>query len=488
MIEDGFTEYTTNVKKVLYIQLHACLCRNFGLVWKESREEVQNAIYESFLSVNIDDDPNELIRGYMEARMIDKSVMPIIYDMLNYESFNVDSNINLTRFSDVITNTRSIWESNYKYYPYLIGMYDFGLVSCIEAMNLEAEEEPFDNLKEINEEEIKRYISSNYWIEGWESIKNHEAYRTICISTLFDNKNDEKSAYYGIAVGNEKKQKIRIAIANVKLNPTNFERIVKGCPDRSYTRYRDLSQIVNLAIDQKVDMLIMPEAYVPFEWLSIISRTCAKNKLAIITGIEHIELNRKVYNFTAVILPYLEDIYRCAHISFHLKKHYAPSEIEKIEGYRLTPVQGKNYELYKWNDCYFPVYCCYELTSISDRSRFQSYADMIIAVEWNRDVKYYSNILESLSRDIHCYCIQVNSSEYGDSRITKPSKYEEKDIIRTKGGINSSILVEDIDITDLRNFQIKEYSLQQKDSKFKTTPPNFDKEIVLKKIKGETIF
>lgn len=34
----------------------------------------------------------------------------------------------------------------------------------------------------------------------------------------------------------------------------------------------------------------------------------------------------------------------------------------------------------------------------------------------------------------HCYCIQVNSSDYGDSRITKPSKSEEMDEIRTKGG------------------------------------------------------
>jgi hypothetical protein len=112
---------------------------------------------------------------------------------------------------------------------------------------------------------------------------------------------------------------------------------------------------------------------------------------------------------------------------------------------------------------------------------------MIIAVEWNRDVKYYSNILESLSRDIHCYCIQVNSSESGDSRITKPSKSEEKDLIRTKGGVNSSILIDDINISELRDFQLKEYSLQQKDNRYKSTPPNFNKDIVLKKIKGEDL-
>ena len=48
--------------------------------------------------------------------------------------------------------------------------------------------------------------------------------------------------------------------------------------------------------------------------------------------------------------------------------------------------------------------------------------------------------------------MQVNSSNYGDSRITMPSKTEEKDIMRTKGGKNSTILVDEIDIKKLGNF------------------------------------
>lgn len=112
---------------------------------------------------------------------------------------------------------------------------------------------------------------------------------------------------------------------------------------------------------------------------------------------------------------------------------------------------------------------------------------MMIAVEWNKDINYYSNILESLSRDMHCYCIQVNTSDYGDSRITRPSKTEEKDIIRTKGGVNSTILVGEIDIAELREFQLKEYALQKK-GRFKVTPPGFKNDIVLKKMKGEKLF
>lgn len=65
--------------------------------------------------------------------------------------------------------------------------------------------------------------------------------------------------------------------------------------------------------------------------------------------------------------------------------------------------------------------------------------------------------MESFCRDLHCYCIQVNSSDYGDSRIVQPSKTEILNIIRTKGGKNRSILVEDIDIDVLKTFYFNVY-------------------------------
>lgn len=485
-----------NVSRSLYEYLHAGLCRSLALVWTEERAKTQEGIYKSFLKKKLGFLPDEsfssdeLIKGYYESRMIDKSVMPIFIEMIDGKELDVSSDVNLSDFGETYRITKDKWKSSgYKYYPYLINMYDIDISSCLEQMNLEETRIPFSDLSEILENAKQKYCEENYQ-KGKEDCYVDNL---ICVTKF---SNDEKTGKaFVISVGNAKKKELRIAIANVRLDHKNFENAVKGIPNRSYTRYEDLSKIVNAAIDENVDMLIMPEAYVPFEWLSVITRTCAKNNIAIVAGVEHIIHSKKirgkevkcVYNFTAVILPYTEDSHKCAHITFHLKKHYAPSEIELIKGYRMIPVCGHNYELYRWNDCYFPVYCCYELTSISDRSLFQSYADMIVAVEWNKDVKYYSNILESLSRDIHCYCVQVNLSEYGDSRITKPSKSEEKDIIRTKGGVNGNILIDSINIAELRDFQIKEYTLQKSDGRYKTTPPNFDKEIVLRKIKGEEV-
>lgn len=171
--------------------------------------------------------------------------------------------------------------------------------------------------------------------------------------------------------------------------------------------------------------------------------------MALVTGIEHIivptsekESRGYVYNLTATILPYMHDEYPFATISYHNKVEYSPEEKEQIEGHGYTFQNGSSYQLFCWKDVWFPVYCCFELASIQDRALFQSYADMVVAVEWNKDIPYFSNIVESLTRDLHCYCIQANSSDFGDSRVISPTKTEVKDIIRTKGGRNSSILMD----------------------------------------------
>ncbi len=481
-----------DVKKSLYLFLHSVLCKTFALVWKEERLSAQIKIYsenEEFLhniSILYDNKGSckiyltNLCKAYCCSRMIDKSVLPINISLLPLDDV-VSSNmqVNLTRFNDVLILQLKRWNNDYKYHPYIVNMYDFSIISFIDE--IKKSDKPFAGFKVFNRQKSD-YILTNYNI-----LRSDQRWQKI--NDFVHVHKSEKLPYdsFVVEVGKGKKSKLRIAVANVNLNYRNFEKVVENNPNRSYKRYRELSSVVNQALDQHSDMLVMPEAYVPFEWLPILAKTCARNDMAIITGIEHIKCDGKIFNFTAIILPYTSyDDSKCALISFHLKRHYAPHEKELINGYRLQEVSGNHYELYKWNDCYFPVYCCYELTSIADRARFQSYADLIIAVEWNKDVNYYSNILESLSRDVHCYCVQVNTSDYGDSRITKPSKTEEKDIIRTKGGINSTVLVGDVDIKELREFQFRQCSLQ-KGNKFKPTPPGFNPDIVLKKIRGEEL-
>ena len=296
-------------------------------------------------------------------------------------------------------------------------------------------------------------------------------------------------------IGKPSFSKIRVAVANIQMDISNFDQAVMRKPNRSYRRYQQIAELVNTAVREKADMLVMPEACTPKEWLPTLARTCEKNHLAVVTGVEHIIEDNCVYNLTAVILPYEEKWTGQWHsvILYHSKNHFAPEEKRMIESLHLRAMEGiesseakcdAKYELYSWNGFWFTVYCCFELTSIRDRSIFQSYIDAVIAVEWNHDVNYYSNIIESLSRDIHCYCIQTNTSEYGDSRITKPSKTENKDILRIKGGSNATAHVGTIDLEQLREFQMKAYSGQKEDKTFKPTPPDFDYKGAYERRKG----
>ena len=452
--------YEGFIKKRLYQILYVDLCRCLALVWKETRIKAQLSLGKCFHLVD-QKDVNESIMDYCKTRMIDKYVMPVMFDMLELNELTYDKNINLTSLDDCLKYLKKEWDNSYKYFPYRLRVIDFCFIS-----NLEHIRNPSIESSNRADEVFGRYYNCNR-----------------------DN-NKIVNEYHGednirfVIVDNDKKDVLKIAIANVVLNDKEFEEVVFEKRNRSYERYRSLSRIVNEAVDSKADMLVMPEAYLPYEWLPVLAQTSKKEQLAIIAGVEHFKFAGKIYNFTVVMLPYEDNKHKDAYISFHLKNHYAPFEVDLISGYNLAYETGNGYELYRWNGCYFPVYCCYELSSIRDRALFQSMADFIVAVEWNRDVKYYSNIAESLSRDMHCYFVQVNSADYGDSRIVKPTRDVEKDLIRTKGGINSSVLVDTIDIKKLRDFQMKQYNLQKQDGSFKVTPPNLSREIVRKKIKN----
>ena len=166
-------------------------------------------------------------------------------------------------------------------------------------------------------------------------------------------------------------------------------------------------------------------------------------------------------------------------MAFHEKIHFSPEEQRMVVNYSHFPREGKTLQMFYWHDVFFSVCCCFEIASISLRSAFKNYLDLFVAVECNKDINYFSNVMESLCRDIHCYCLQVNTSDYGDSRLIKPASFVKMNMMRIKGGCNEAILVEDVDIDGLRNFQRKQYELQRDEKdKFKTTPPGFDVSIV----------
>lgn len=78
-----------------------------------------------------------------------------------------------------------------------------------------------------------------------------------------------------------------------------------------------------------------------------------------------------------------------------------------------------------------------------------------------------------------CWNGQINHDPY----VLHPTKTETHDIIRVKGGENSTILTAKISVAKLREFQIlKLSSTENKKQGFKPTPPNFDHTKVLSRI------
>lgn len=66
-------------------------------------------------------------------------------------------------------------------------------------------------------------------------------------------------------IGKPSFSKIRVAVANIQMDISNFDQAVMRKPNRSYRRYQQIAELVNTAVREKADMLVMPEACTPKE-------------------------------------------------------------------------------------------------------------------------------------------------------------------------------------------------------------------------------
>lgn len=276
----------------------------------------------------------------------------------------------------------------------------------------------------------------------------------------------------------EASDKLRIGIVNIKVDERNNALSVKGTPNLLLDRLNIIHKALNEAIENKVDLIIFPEISIPIQWLAKLTDFSKKNNIAIICGTEHFANSKEAFNYVVTILPFLDGYFVNAHVDLRLKIDYSPAELDFLENLGLRQPKDCSTEkmrLYNWRGVLFTVFNCFELSDIQKRAVFRGTVDIVFGIEYNKDIPYFSNINESYSRDIHAYTIQVNSSDYGDSRVTVPAHSVFRDYIKIKGGENISLLVGDIDIKALRDFQKLPYKKQiAKENKFfKPVPPNF---------------
>lgn len=340
-------------------------------------------------------------------------------------------------------------------------------------------------LKSIMDDTIDKYIILN--LKQFKDSQYYESKKSNLKHYFQTLNKKENSRVISLNINKEKfppkLSNLKVGLYNTKISNDSISNNLKIQQKLTFNELQDYIKFLNLAIQNnktKCDLIVFPEVCIPYQALGLLSDFSKKNKIAIICGLKHITINEIVYNCIATILPFSIGYYTDSYINLRIKEWYSPSEIKEIKkvGKKIPPQNVSNdliNNLFCWNNLYFAVYDCFELADVKYRSEFKSEVDLIIACEWNKDIDYFDNIIKATSRDLHCYVIQANTSQYGDSKILAPKTSREMTLLNIKGG-EDNILIGYINIEALRNFQRKETEyLDDNDKVFKPLPPDFNK-------------
>ena len=459
----------------------SCLMRVTSISWGQSTRQVLEEIiflftdlkkYKKYQYLYTMQHINQTRKAYCNARMVNKNLLPVTIEdcMSAFKPNDTDVNINVFSLDNYLKSNLKckFGVNNQKYAPYIQSPFEILYSALINQIR--------DGKKELlTDQECVKLLCRKY-AENFG--RPNGKYISPYIST-----NCYDGEHYVIKVKTDKQYKntkVRIAVANVKMNETDIEDVFKDNRRDIYHRCKEIGKILNEAIRHKSDIIVFPEAYIPLEYLKILQAKVSEHNMVIIGGIEHIKHGNIVYNLTTTIIPIKNRYMSYAVPFFHQKLYFSPHESEIVKKFSCEPAKGQSHTLFKWCGINFASYCCYELTSISLRHTFQGMADIICGVEWNKDTYYFGNIMEALSRDIYCYCVQANMSEYGDSRIIQPTKKDTMNVLKVKGGINASVLIGEVDIKKLRNFQKNKVTDSNLEG-FKPLPAGWDLAKVIRK-------
>jgi len=410
----------------------------------------------------------------------------VAWPLINFTNYDGD----LTYFDkNILFKLRNLKLDNKKieYSPRFIHLDEFQTYKLLESLiNLENSNKKYSfspkrkvNLIFDSQELLKSYREQFYpQKSGKSEIEESIVFQEPC---LFEDANAFlREVKIGDSTDSESKS-FRVGIANIKVLLDDIKQSYKNPlkTNLSYERQAILFDLINEGLKKPAcDILIFPEVSIPFSWFPFFVEQARKKQIGMVFGLEHIIVQNNILNFVATILPSRTDKkYKFCLVSLRLKNHFSPAEEKDFARLRYEiPNSDKFYEIFDWKKATFSVFNCFELTNIKHRSILRTKIELLIAVEWNRDVNYFSNIIESASRDLNCYVVQVNTSDLGDSRITAPYSSKEMNIVRIKGGDNYVLVKAALDLEGLRKYLRKGINL---DNRFKPLPAGFSDDLGL---------
>ena len=286
-----------------------------------------------------------------------------------------------------------------------------------------------------------------------------------------------------IKVGKEQKNKIIIALTNIRLEDEDWAKTACNTPNLSRERYESLAKLVNetLNLKPRPDYVIFPELSIPLKWVDSISAKLNASGISLIAGTEYRHYAKDQLISEAVLV--LSDS-RLGYPAF-VKIWQPKLEPAVGEDYELTSKIGKKWAfskiskskqkpVYVHNGFNFGVMICSELLNSKARIRFQGAVDALMVLSWNRDLDTFSSLIESAALDVHAYTILVNNRKYGDSRVRSPAKESfRRDIARLRGGDNDFVVAATLDIKALREFQSRAKRWPEEGDKFKPLPEGY---------------
>lgn len=247
---------------------------------------------------------------------------------------------------------------------------------------------------------------------------------------------------------------LKIALASILLDEEkDIEPVLtKPVHDLSPIKKRELYKLLNEARKSHADMIVFPEYYLPIQWIEELYAFSRANSISIVCGMRYITNGQQAYNYMTVLQPFSPNGFNYTIPLFREKNHYAPAEVTALaqKHFECKDPLRPSIHLIDWNGITFSDLMCFELTNIEYRYVLRNKIDLLIVPELNKDTAYFSNIVESASRDLHCFVVQANTSKYGDSRITGPYNSLFKDIIKVKGGENNVMLIGTINCLEVQ--------------------------------------
>lgn len=322
---------------------------------------------------------------------------------------------------------------------------------------------------------------TNYFVDGKQHLANDKInniisffYRVNHIQVPSDKnfeielQNEEKYEGYivqRVNLGENAIRNIKVAIANVKLD---IDRCCLGLPHSKVPilNRKDFIDFLRKSYEENVHFLLLPEFYLPIQWISDVLAFVRRSGITVITGLQYVVADGIAHN-NVVVFPAIKSgkyrNYTSSCMFIREKNDYAPMEREilALKGLNCYDQVKPYYQVFQQNGIKYGLFLCYEFTDIVARALYKNEIDMLFAPENNKDTGYFSNIIESTARDLHAFVIQANTSNYGDSRITGPYGKDHRNIVQVKGGDSDNLIIGTLDILGVRRYQKEEKTKQE---------------------------